>query len=218
MTSTLKNPIPKLYLFFDTETNGLPRDYKISPIHHQFYPEIVSIAWQLYSVNTSIIPYKWTLEDQQYFVIQPSSPTIKWNKESEAIHKISLSEALCGSDINSVLDLFDIVLARSDCIIAHNLNFDKSVITAAMHRTKRKNLWIHTGHEICSMMNTIDIVRIPRTKPIKDDRYKWPKLCELHSFLFKEEYKDGDLHNSLSDTQCLAKCYKELLNLGLLAV
>lgn len=208
----------KYFLFLDTETNGLPRDYKISPVHHQFWPEIVSIAWQFYSVNNATSPYKWTLEDQQYFVIKPSSPTIKWNKESEAIHKISLEEASAGIDIHHAFNSFDIALARADVIVAHNLNFDKPVIQAAMHRVGRKTIWIHTGQEVCSMMNTIEIVKIPRTKAVKDDRYKWPKLSELHFFLFKEEYKDGTLHNSLTDTQCLSKCYIELLNRGLLTV
>lgn len=209
---------PKVFLFLDTETNGLPRDFKISPIHHQFWPEIVSIAWEQYELHTEIVPYKWTLIDREYFVIKPSIPTIKWNKESEEIHKISLSEALAGVDIYNVFNLFDEVLSRSDYIIAHNLSFDRSVIQAAMHRVKRKSVWIHTGQEICSMLNTIQIVKIPRAKPIGSDVYKWPKLSELHFFLFKEEYKEGDLHNSLSDTQCLAKCYIELLNRGLLTV
>jgi DNA polymerase III epsilon subunit-like protein len=210
--------VPKYFLFLDTETNGLPRDFKISPIHHQFYPEIVSIAWQMFILDNSSVPYKWKLEDQQYFVIKPSSPTVKWSKESEAIHKISLSEALSGVDIYDVFNLFDVALARSDYVIAHNLAFDKSVIQAAMHRVKRKSIWIHTGQEICSMLNTIQIVKIPRAKPIGSDIYKWPKLSELHFFLFKEEYKEGDLHNSMCDTQCLSKCYKQLINLGLIIV
>ncbi len=209
---------PKVFLFLDTETNGLPRDFKIAPIHHQFWPEIVSIAWEQYNLDTSVVPYKWTLTDRQYFVIKPSSPTVKWSTESEAIHKISLAEAISGVDIAVALNLFDDALARSDYIVAHNLNFDRSVIQAAMHRAKRKSVWMHTGDEICSMMNSIEIVKIPRAKPIKDDRYKWPKLSELHYFLFKDEYKECTLHNSLGDTQCLVKCYKELVNRGLLTV
>jgi DNA polymerase III epsilon subunit-like protein len=208
----------KVFLFLDTETNGLPRDFKIAPIHHQFWPEIVSIAWEQYNLDTTIVPYKWTLTDQQYFVVKPSSSTIKWNKESEAIHKITLEEASAGVDISTALNLFDDALARSDYIVAHNLSFDRSVIQAAMHRAKRKTVWVHTGDEICSMMNTIKVVKIPRHKPIGDDRYKWPKLSELHFFLFKDEYKESTLHNSLADTQCLVKCYKELLNRGLLTV
>jgi DNA polymerase III epsilon subunit-like protein len=208
---------PTLFLFLDTETNGLPRDFKIPPVHHQFWPEILSIAWELWSYDNSRAKH-WQLEDRQYFLIKPT-PTIKWCAEAESIHKISLTQAVSdGHNISDVFPLFDIALARSDKIVAHNLSFDKSVIIAAMHRSNRKNIWIHTGSEICSMMSTIDIVRIPRSKPVKEDRYKWPKLSELHNFLFNCEYNGGDLHNSLVDTQCLAKCFMELLNRGLLAL
>jgi DNA polymerase III epsilon subunit-like protein len=208
---------PTFFLFLDSETNGLPRDFKIHPVHHQFWPEILSIAWELYIYDPSKTK-QWQLEDRQYFLVKPTA-TIKWSTEAEAIHKISLDEAVSkGHNIAEVLSLFDVALARADIIVAHNLSFDKSVIQAAMHRANRKSIWIHTGKEVCSMMQTIDIVRIPRPKPIKDDRYKWPKLSDLHNFLFNCEYNEGTLHNSLVDTQCLAKCYMELLNRGLLTL
>ena len=41
-------PAEPYYLFFDTETTGLPNDYNASPNQLDNWPRIVQIAWLLH--------------------------------------------------------------------------------------------------------------------------------------------------------------------------
>jgi hypothetical protein len=72
---------------------------------------------------------------------------------------------------------------------------------------------------ICTMIETIPICKIVSTSPYATaiDPYKWPRLQELHQFLFKKDW-EGTAHEALSDVQCMRTCYRELIARGCLAV
>ncbi len=55
------------------------------------------------------------------------------------------------------------------------------------------------------MIQGTDILKIPSRK---GSGYKWPKLEELHNFLFKEGF-DG-AHDALNDVMATSKCYFEM--------
>lgn len=59
---------------------------------------------------------------------------------------------------------------------------------------------------MCTMSLTTDLCKIPHPKGWKS--YKWPKLIELHQFLFKEGF-DG-AHDALADIEATKRCFLEL--------
>jgi len=200
--------------FFDTETNGLPQNYKAPPTHIGNWPEILSIAWEVWTVKEDV----WTQETSEAYLIQPPEGLI-WNKEAEHVHGISYVKARSeGLPIKSVLEKVYTELQKATHVIAHNLAFDKSVFLASMIRHFGAGRW-SGAKDVCTMINTISICKIVSTSPYATaaDPYKWPRLQELHQFLFKKEW-DGTAHDALSDVQCMRTCYRELVARGCLAV
>ena len=200
--------------FFDTETNGLPQNYKAPPTHIGNWPEILSIAWEVWTVKEDV----WTQETSEAYLIQPPEGLI-WNKEAEHVHGISYVKARSeGSPVKTILEKVYTELQKATHVIAHNLAFDKSVFLASMIRNLGAGRW--TGaKDVCTMLNTISICKIVSTSPYATaaDPYKWPRLQELHQFLFKKEW-EGMAHDALSDVQCMRTCYRELVARGCLAV
>ena len=222
--------------FFDTETNGLPQNYKAPPTQIGNWPEILSIAWEVWTVKEDV----WMQETSEAYLIQPPEGLI-WNKEAEHVHGISYVKARSeGSPVKTILEKVYTELQKATHVIAHNLAFDKSVFLASMirHRISEAHSMAHQPHseavglirnlgagrwtgakDVCTMLNTISICKIASTSPYATaaDPYKWPRLQELHQFLFKKEW-DGTAHDALSDVQCMRTCYRELVARGCLAV
>jgi len=200
--------------FFDTETNGLPQNYKAPPTQIGNWPEILSIAWEVWTLKEGV----WTQESSEAHLIQPPEGLI-WNKEAEHVHGISYVKARSeGRPIKSILEKVYTELQKATHVIAHNLAFDKSVFLASMIRHFGAGRW--TGaKDVCTMLNTISICKIVSTSPYATaaEPYKWPRLQELHQFLFKKEW-EGIAHDALSDVQCMRTCYRELVARGCLAV
>jgi hypothetical protein len=61
------------------------------------------------------------------------------------------------------------------------------------------------------MISTVDLCKIDGPYG-----YKWPKLEELHRFLFKHDF-DG-AHDALADIQATAKCFWELANRNIIKI
>jgi DNA polymerase III epsilon subunit-like protein len=196
------------FLFFDTETNGLPTNYKAAPTQITSWPEIVSIAWEAWTYREGT----WTHQETKSYKGYPPEGIV-WNKESERIHGISYEQARSeGVPLNQLLDEFQVELSQATHVIAHNLTFDKSVVIASMIRNTGTAKWT-SGKNVCTMMQTVDICKIPSAYA----SFKWPRLQELHQFLFKKEW-EGPAHEALSDVQCMRTCYRELLVRGCLTV
>ena len=200
--------------FFDTETNGLPQNYKAPPTQIGNWPEILSIAWEVWTLKEGV----WTQETSEAYLIQPPEGLI-WNKEAEHVHGISYVKARSeGRPIKTILEKVYTELQKATHVIAHNLAFDKSVFLASMIRHFGAGRW--TGaKDVCTMMKTIPICKIVSTSPYATaaEPYKWPRLQELYQFLFKKEW-EGTAHDALSDVQCMRTCYRELVTRGCLAV
>ena len=200
--------------FFDTETNGLPANYKAPPNNTGNWPEIVSMAWTVWTVDKGV----WTQTSSESYIVLPPEGII-WNAEAERIHGISKEKArLEGIPVKTVLEKAQSELRQATHIFAHNLAFDKSVLLASMFRNTGTAKWSF-GKEICTMLATVSICKIPSTSSYATvaDPYKWPKLQELHHFLFKKEW-EGIAHDALSDVQCMQTCYRELVVRGCLTV
>ena len=87
-----------MYLIFDTETTGLPKNFNAPISDTENWPRVVQIAWQLHD--------EWgVLLEQKDFVIRPAGFNIPF--ESENIHGISTELAnMVGEELEDVIFLF----------------------------------------------------------------------------------------------------------------
>ena len=85
-------------LFFDTETTGLPKDWKAPVEQLDNWPRLVQIAWQVFNQEGDL------LEEHEY-IIKPIGFIIP--SEASAVHKITTEKALeSGVDLLTILNVF----------------------------------------------------------------------------------------------------------------
>jgi DNA polymerase III epsilon subunit-like protein len=183
-----------MYLILDCETTGLPRNWKAPVSDLDNWPRAIQIAWSLFDRSGAHIESAKHLVQPEGFIIP---------EDVQRIHGISTELALAeGKKLSAVLQEFSAAVSKSEIIIAHNLRFDESVISAEYHRLRLQPPF--TGkRRICTMMQSTDFCRIPGTYG-----YKWPTLSQLHQELFKCGYEEA--HDAGADVEACAKCFFEL--------
>ena len=187
-----------MYLFFDVETAGMPRNWK-SPVSDTFnWPRMVQIAWQLYDNERVLL-------ETQDFIIKPEGYEIPY--EAERIHGISTERAREeGHDLKEALLAFKEVIEKAEYIIAHNMNFDEKVVGAEFIRKSIEHR-LFSSERYCTMQESTYYCKLPG----KGGRYKWPTLLELHQKLFGTRFADA--HQALVDAQACANCFFKLLDI-----
>ena len=109
-----------MYLIFDTETTGLPKNYNAPVEDTENWPRMVQLAWECHSSSGKLL-YNKT------FIIKPVGYTIP--QAAEQVHGISTEMALAeGRDLKNVLEEFNEDLKESSIVIGHNISFDLSII------------------------------------------------------------------------------------------
>ncbi|MCK5466277.1 3'-5' exonuclease [Candidatus Parcubacteria bacterium] len=199
LTQTESN---ETYLFFDTETTGLPRDWNASVNDVDNWPRIVQISWVVYKNSTKI--------SSSDFIIKPEGFRIPI--ESSNVHGITTERAEKeGVSLQAVLTEFQNLIEQADFIIAHNISFDEKIVGAEFIR-KNMSDSLESKKTICTMKKSTNFCAIPSSNGYND--YKWPKLSELYIKLFDTEFEDA--HNSLADVNATAKCFWEMKKRGIL--
>ncbi len=190
-----------MYLFFDTETTGLPKNWKAPVSDVDNWPRLVQLAWAWLD-NHGV---KW---DSYDYIIRPQSFIIP--KESSDIHKITQEIAeKKGEDLKKVLDIFSRDVLKAKYIVAHNIDFDEKIIGAEFFRTDMRDV-LSQSSKICTMKETVNVCKIPGFR----GGYKFPSLAELHFFLFQEKFDNA--HNALADVLATVRCFFELKKRALL--
>ena len=183
-----------MYLFFDTETTGLPKSWKAPVTDLGNWPHIVQIAWAIFDDAGTRLAFHDHMIQPEGFVI-PESAT--------AIHGISTEKALReGRQAAEVLKEFSEALSGAACLVAHNLDFDEKMVRVELLRRGMPDP-LQAIRKLCTMKSSTAYCKIPG--PYGD---KWPKLSELHIKLFEVDFEDQ--HNAASDVLCCAKCFFEL--------
>ena len=189
-------------LIFDTETTGLPskRNASINATHQ--WPYIIQLSYILYDTKTHQIE---TIENN--IVKIPESVNV--SPESVKFHKITKEKSQnSGIDIIILLKSFNNCVNDADCIVAHNLDFDKNMIMVECLRNKiTHNFLKHTKQtlEYCTMKNSVDLCKIKAYNNSGNEYYKYPKLSELYKYIFG--YIPDGLHNSIIDVLLCLRCY-----------
>ncbi len=192
-----------MFLFFDTETTGLPKNWKAPVTDSENWPRLVQIGWQLYGADKKLI------ESVEY-IIKPEGFTIP--KEASDVHGITTERALSeGEDLTTILNTFREAMLKADYLIAHNISFDEMIVGAEFVRKQIARLPKKLPR-ICTMKTTVDFCAIPSRNNYS--LYKYPNLTELHFKLFKTKFEDA--HTALADVEACANCFFELQNMGVI--
>ena len=189
-----------MYLFFDTETTGLPRNWKAPLTDLDNWPRLVQLAWLVYDKEGNKIAGNDCIVKPQGYTIPP---------DATKIHGISTEQAMNeGIALETVLNEFQSQVAPASFLIAHNMSFDEKIIGAEFLRNKMADA-IAPKKKICTMISSTDYCKLPGPYG-----YKWPSLGELYKKLFSLGFAEA--HNAAVDIDATAKCFWQLKNLGVI--
>lgn len=189
-----------MYLFFDTETTGLPKNFKAPVTDLNNWPRMIQIAWILCDNEGNRI-------ETADFIIKPENFIIP--KAAERVHGISTEKALAeGKDLEKVLIQFNNLVDEAGFIVAHNISFDEKILGAELLRKNIKSEFAQK-RKLCTMLASTNYCKLPGRYG-----YKWPKLSELHIKLFGEDFDEA--HNALMDINATEKCFWKMREIGLI--
>lgn len=183
-----------MYLFFDTETTGLARNWKAPITQVDNWPRIVQLGWVACSEAGEVI-------GETEHIIKPDGYTIP--VEASRVHGISTEQAMSvGVPIKQALFEFQAAASAYPVGVAHNLKFDESVLGAEFIRAGLLNP-LAQMKRICTMQSSTNFCRIPGQYG-----FKWPTLEELYKKLFGES--PAGAHSASGDARACARCFFEL--------
>jgi len=187
-----------MYLIFDTETTGLPKNYKAPISDTNNWPRCIQIAWQLHDAMGNLI-------ENRDFLIKPDGFNIPF--DAEKIHGISTQLAEKeGENLEEVLYLFNEALAKAKFIVGQNVGFDVNIMGAEFFRKKIKStLSIKPVLDTCTEA-TAFLCKLPGGR---GGKFKLPTLTELHSYLFYQPFAEA--HNATADVEATTRCFLELV-------
>ena len=186
------------YIFFDTETTGLPKNWKAPVTELDNWPRLIQLAYVVYSENGK------KLETGNH-IIQPEGFTIP--QESSNVHGITTERALAeGEKLETVLTKFHGLINEATTLVAHNIAFDEKIVGAELLRNNFQNILV-TKNKFCTMVSTVDFCKIPGPYG-----FKWPGLAELHIKLFGKNFDNAQ--DALADIEATANCFWELKRIG----
>ena len=187
------------YLFFNTETTGIPNDYKAPCTNTDNWPRLIQLGWLLTDAAGRIL-------SEGNHIVRPDGFEIP--KAASDVHGITTEFALeNGKPLLDVIFAFGADLNQADCMVGHNLDYDLHIVGAEYVRLGYDSRIMFARPTLCTMQATIQFCNIPgRFGP------KWPKLMELYTKLFGQEF-DG-AHDAMADIVATKDCFFELIRRG----
>jgi len=193
-----------MYLIFDTETTGKPRNWIVDFHTPENWPRLVQLAWMRgwarYAADATSFCH----------IVRPDGFEIP--PGATAVHGISQYAALeAGIPLNLAIGAFVRDLLSAEAIVGHNVDFDVNVIGAEMLRLG----FAETAERLAvlprldTMRSSTELCRLPARS---GRGYKWPTLAELHRHLFGHEALG--LHDARNDVAVTARCFYELKGRG----
>lgn len=186
-----------MYVIFDTETTGVPRDYSAPASDFRNWPRLVELAWILCDDAGEEASATALIVKPRGFVIP---------KDAAAVHGITTERASReGVELEVVLEAFAKDVSRASVLVAHNMRFDEGVVGAEFLRSGRPNC-LAEKDRVCTMVSSAAYCGIPGPYG-----YKWPSLPELYEKLFRQRFPQA--HRALEDVRACKECYFELKRL-----
>jgi len=194
-----------MFLIFDTETTGLPRNYNAPLTDFDNWPRMVQIAWQLHDATGNLL-------QNDSIIIKPEGYTIPF--ATVQIHGITNERANEeGHDLKTTLQRFIDVVAQTNYLAGHNIEFDINIIGAELLRCGLPNVletkpFIDTKND-----QTTEYCALPGGR---GGKFKWPTLTELHQKLFGTGFDEA--HNAAFDVAATTKVFFEIIKRGITKV
>jgi DNA polymerase III epsilon subunit-like protein len=199
--------IATMIIVLDTETTGLPVDYHAPLTDFDNWPRAVQIAWANFDNDGNFI-------EKHNHIIFPDGYEIP--EDATAKHGITTARAqIEGVPINNILEALAGDMVRADWIVAHNMDFDASILGSEFLRADYEN-YFDTTDMICTMQASTDFCAIPGPRGNTRGN-KWPRLSELYAILFEGASIEGE-HNAEVDVLACAKCFFELVKRGVVTL
>lgn len=184
-------------IFFDTETTGLPKNWKAPMTDLDNWPRVIQLAWMMCDESGGIIleakhliqPDGWEVPVEKFWIDNG------YSTENCAKEGLPLSIVLTSF-------LSDFMHPETEVLVAHNMDYDRSVLGAEMIRYGFKPKKQLT--RICTKEAGTDLCQIPGPYG-----FKWPSLTELHQHLFGTGFEGA--HDALSDVRACKDCFFEML-------
>ena len=239
-SSSSNNPPSCLALIFDTETTHKVDFSK--PYQHASQPDLVQLGMLLVDTHT------WQSRLQVSLLVQPpphASPEFI-HPQAQAVHGISIDDCRrCGMPLKTALQAFAHAAAQADCLVAHNLKFDRIVLETALYRQQNNSNKEVRGHEqdttssslsledgledyddsspfwnempqICTMQVATDVLKLPGR--FSKRNYKWPTLEESFRHFAPSDADLPPAHDALGDAQACQTVLRGLWEQGLIDV
>lgn len=186
-----------MFIVFDTETTGLPRNFKAPISDSENWPRMVQLAYQLHDATGKLIRAK-------NFIVKPEGYTIPF--KSVEIHGITTERALeVGLPLEEVLEEFQADLAQAKYGVGHNIAFDYNIVGAEMYRVNPETEGLLLDQLDTASLST-EYCALPGGR---GGKFKFPKLIELHEKLFGHPFDEA--HDAAYDVDATAKCFFELI-------
>ncbi len=191
-----------MYIIFDTETTGLPKDYNAPVTDSENWPRLVQLSWQTHDEYGKLI-------DVKNFIVKPEGFEIPYG--SIKVHGITNEIAhRDGVALSEVLHEFNEAINEVEFIVGHNIQFDVNIMGAEYYR-KSIETTVMQKSTLDTMKSAVDYCKLPGGK---GGGYKMPRLSELHFVLFKSYFDEA--HNAAADVNATARCFFELIRLGVI--
>lgn len=177
---------------FDVETTGLPvRNAGFRDLEAFSGSRLLSISWIVVHNDVPI--------EQSYFLVRPDDFEI--SEESTKIHGITKKMANeIGLSMQQVLKMLWDSIAKCRTLVAHNIQFDVSIILSEFHRAGMQDAidCVYEKAHICTMRKGKEVLAMK----------KFPKLGELYKGLYGEEITNA--HDAQYDTLYCYKCFAKM--------
>jgi DNA polymerase-3 subunit alpha len=187
-----------MYLIFDTETTGIPRNKSAPLTDLENWPRLVQIAWQVHDSKGKLV-------SQHNYIIRPNGFDIPF--KAEEVHGISTQRALReGNDLKQVLALFLQDLSLTHVLVGHNIEFDVNIIGAELLRLSFDPEPMLSLQKVDTGLASVEFCQLPGGV---GGKLKMPRLNELHEILFGKKFDES--HDASYDVAATARCFFGLI-------
>ncbi len=216
--TTIEVPPSKTrFLVYDVETTGLlPRNK--TKLDLSKCPHIIQLSFVVYDIKENEIVCEYDSYIKNENIVIPDLISNITGITKEKCMEI-------GNPINEVLEKFYEAYMFCDGLVAHNMDFDETMIKIELERNRKSIMEkaphcfmvfndmyekVHGIERFCTMKKGTDVCDLYlEAKDGKPSKKKWPKLNELYKHYFPKETIEG-FHNSLIDVKACLKCYLKM--------
>ena len=188
--------MPDYYLFVDTETSGLPADWRRPYAESGAWPHVAQVAWLLYDAAGQL------LKTENHY-IKPSDYDL--TPASMQVHGLTLAYLHeHGAPRRQVMQrLHDDLLRYRPLVVGHFVQLDYHMVGVSFHRADLPNALLG--------LPTFCTMRLSGTF-FQSWQHQYLRLTELYQRLFGQPM--ARQHDALADAQATAECYFELARKG----